>query len=326
MRNFLMLLMFSLSCSSIIADSRGFPPEPSKNAADSVSLLRVSQATDPRTPGGNPFRLRAKVETFEDDGKSVTGTYTLLWAAPNRWREEFSIADFQQTRVGGEGGVWETRSVPFIPFHLWQLSQALGSYARLELARSEKVGKIESKKLKGVNHRCVQIHWKDHAAPVREFCFATDSPRLVLEHYVPSHCSYLFSDYASIGTRSFPRRIRVFDGESLTAQLDAEDLQDSVQFDSLTFEHSTDSRWRPWCANPEPADHISPIYSLEIPGSGTATVYISFGTDGGIHDARILKSSGPKRDAQILDALKREKWEAPTCGGRPVEVETVALR
>jgi hypothetical protein len=323
MRNF---VMFSLLCTLIVAASRGFPPEPSKNAAESVALLRESQATDPRTPGGNPFRLRAKVEIFEDDSKSETGTYTLLWAAPDRWREELSVADFRQARVGGEGGVWETRSVPFIPFHLWQLSLALESFARLELAQGEKVGKIELKKLNGVNHRLVQIYWKDYPAPVREFWFATDSSRLVVEHYVPSHRSYLYSDYASMGTHSFPRKVRVFDGKSLTAQLDLEDLQDSVQFDTIAFEHSTDSRWRPWCANPEPADHISPIYSLQVPGPGTATVYISIGTDGEVHDAKILKSSGPKRDAQILKALKQEKWETPKCDGHPVEVETVALR
>ncbi len=288
-----------------------------------LNLLKESQSTDPRAPGGSSFRLQAKIKVFEGENQSEDGAYAFFWTGQNRWREEFSIGNFQQARVGGDGGTWETRSVPFIPYRLWQLSQALAFYARLSPLAAQRVGKVESKVVSGVKLRCVEVSLKTYQ--YRDLCFAANSPQLVLEPVIPNRW-YYFSDYAPLGTRELPKKISVFDGQSRSSELVVVELQDSVQIDPSTFDHSSDAHWRPWCASPEPNDHLSPIYSLQVPGLGVATVYMAFGTDGRIQNARILKSSGPERDALILEALKREKWERPTCGGRPVELETVALR
>lgn len=85
-------------------------PVPSGSTDESRRLLQVAQVADARSAGGSSFRLRAKFMTEHAGLMTEVGNYVLLWSSPTKWREEVSTSDFNQVRIGGEGGIWEAQN------------------------------------------------------------------------------------------------------------------------------------------------------------------------------------------------------------------------
>lgn len=302
-------------------------PVPQARSSPSLELLHSVQFVDARSVDGRSFQLLGKAKLQHGKGMETEGTYQLVWASPTQWREVFSFPDFNQTRVGGHGGIWEERKPSYLPLRMWQLMQALNFYGRLELPREEAANKVKVKKRDGMSYRCIEIVRNASSIPIRELCFRGDAPQLATEHYVPSDRTYEFSDYVPVGTKFFPGHVRVYDGKTLAADFSVVKVEEMANVSSEMFEKSTNSEWRAWCASPESGgDPLSPIYSRQVRRNGESTFYGTIGPDGLWHGLFVVNSAGRAHDSDILSALKMERWKPTRCQGVPIAVETVFKR
>jgi hypothetical protein len=286
------------------------------------NLLLQAQLADARSAGGETFRINATFAIFNDDKKNGTGTYELAWTSPSKWREQVSTADFSQVRIKDGDGIWETRQPAHQSLRVWQLMQALAFSNRLSLWKDESVGNIKTKQKDGVAERCVEV--KLNGAKLRDLCF-NDVSELLNEHYIPSDRTYKFANYFKIGTKTFPREIKVYDGKKLAVELSVTEIEQNPPFDSSAFVRPPDAKWRNWCANPEPAIPL-PIVHNHPPHEWPVTLFGTIGTDGRWHDLYILESGGNKADASVLDELKSARFKPATCDGVPVTAETAFRR
>jgi len=306
-------------CSLAVA-SGTLPTE--KSSAAAQKLLDDARFADARA-SEEGFLIRAVIRFGEGKGEEVEGHYLLAWASPARWREEFSLSDFRQVRVSAPGGVWEIREPNFLSLRLWQLMQAFNFYGRFNLQSEESAGKIKLRKNNGSELRCIDITRESY--PLRELCFQEGAAQLVSEHYIPSDRWYKFSDYRAIHSKFFPGHIIVLDGKTLAADFSVSSVEETVP--TTLFEPPAQAGWRPWCASPQSGgDPLTPIFSGSVKHQGVATLYGAIGTDGQWHDVHVLESGGASHDAEVLEALKKERWRPTLCNGVPIVVETVFRR
>src|SRR5437867_478162 len=74
-----------------------------KTREEAASLLARAQAlTDLRAAGNPAFRLRAHVIVW-GHGQGLEGEYDLVWAAPERWREEMTLPGYNEVVVADQG-------------------------------------------------------------------------------------------------------------------------------------------------------------------------------------------------------------------------------
>lgn len=296
-----------------------------EHPASAKDLLRDARLTDVRAVGHRSFQLEAKIGLEQANAMKTEGSYRLSWVSPSQWREEFSFPDFNQVRVSAPGGVWEKREPAYLSLHLWQLMQALTSYGRLELQREETANKIKMKKRNGTSSRCIEV--TRDGLPIRELCFSDAAARLTSEHYLPSDRTYEFTDYRPVGTEFFPGHIDVYDGKTLSADFSVSKLEEKGSDLDTLLEKPMQAEWRPWCASAEGGgDPITPIFSRMVHSKGEATIYGALGSDGQWHNVHVLESGGTAHDAEVLHALKKERWKQTTCGGIPIVIETVFKR
>ncbi len=289
-----------------------------------LELLNTARLADARA-SEQSFELRATIKLKQVKATEAQGTYLLLWASPSRWHEEFSFPDFHQVRISAPGGVWEQREPFFLSLRMWQLMQALNFYGRLQLPKEESAGKIRRHKKGGSELRCLEIARNSH--PLRELCFRGDSAQLVSEHYLPSDRRYEFGDYKAVRGKSFPGHITVYDGTTLAAEFSVSEVKETDDVLTASFEQPAGAERRPWCPSPEAGgDPLTSIYSRMLQHQKVATIYGAIGVDGQWHHVHVLESGGAAHDANVLDALKKERWKPSTCNGVPVVIETVFAR
>src|SRR4029077_13193906 len=116
-------------------------------------IEKAAAMTDLRAPGAPPFRLRASVTTLVN-GQSLTGTYTLSWASPALYREDFAFPGYTETDVVTDGKLWRKRSIAYRPLRMWQLAMLLDIPGQLrEVSFSS--GKIIKEDRNGTQINCV---------------------------------------------------------------------------------------------------------------------------------------------------------------------------
>jgi len=321
------ILILSFSTAADVAS-----PRSDRDADESMALLRDAARSDARSAGGSSFRLRARISIERDGVLKPDGTYELLWSSPDEWREEFALSDFSQIRVAGKGGVWELREPAYLSLPVWQLMRALGVYGRLEIGKGELPGKIKiKKKMGGILFRCVTTVTDSPLAfvngtPLRELCSYSDSPQLAFERYIPLNRTFEFTEYAPLGSRSFPRNIRVYDGKALAAELTVDSLEEMKSSERPTFGIPAESHWRNWCLNPESARLSKELIWTDYTPHRPVTVYGVISPDGTWHDLRVLHSGGSSSDAGVLAQVSRERYTPATCNGVPIAVDMVFRR
>jgi hypothetical protein len=294
-----------------------------RRTTPALELLNTARLADARA-SEQGFEIHAVIKLEPEKAPEVEGTYLLVWASPTRWREEFSVSDFRQVRVSAPGGVWEKREPYFLSLRMWQLIQALNSYGRMELPREESAGKIKHSKKNGEELRCIEIA---RHSPVGEFCFREDVPQLASERYLPSDRHYEFADYRTIRTKFFPGYITVYEGKTLAATFSVSKVEETDSIPTKIFEQPAQSEWRTWCTSPEAGgDPLTPIYSGLVEHKTISTLYGAISTDGQWYRVHVLESGGPRHDAEVLEALKRERWKPTSCNAVPIMVETVFRR
>jgi hypothetical protein len=193
-------LLGALAC--LVAASAQAQSLPSKKEA--AVLLEQAIDTAKLKAGGTPFHLVAKLH-YDAYGQSSDGVYELLWADPDRFREEFRLGTVGETDVVAGEKRYVLRNGLNFQLALWRLRFLLDSPLEFLGAKDVHVSQVYSTRFGPDAATCVK---EDSAYIEREVCFDSASSRTVSAKMVAmenkSALDRRLSDFLTIGPKAFP--------------------------------------------------------------------------------------------------------------------------
>jgi len=268
------------------------------------------------------FELKASVK-LENQGKPIAGSYLFLWKGSDQWREEVALPSYTQVTVGAKGVVFQKRSTDFLPLQISQL-QGLMSYGRRLLpGPKETILRVHGHKINGIKVDCVEIADPEHNS--REICVDLSTNALVRES------PFVDRDLAAVGSKLFPRSLTYVEHGKSIVLAEVTELKTTDAFPSSAFDPPPGALSKPGCINPDRGwvdRKVPPIYPPQermAHREGTVSVYAVIGSDGTLHDLRIVSGASPALDRSTLDAMLQWRYEPYTCNGVPVEVESILV-
>ena len=266
------------------------------------------------------FTMKAKVK-IENQDKRLEGEYALLWNGPDQWREEISFPGFDEIRIGRSGTVALKRNLDFVPLRVHQLELAL-NYGRGDLAlrSDEGIKQVRTRKVNGIEARCVEITNKLNA---REICVDASTGAMIREK------PFIDKEFSALGAKVFPHILSYVEEGKTVAEAEVTELKTAERLPPSAFEVPAGAVSKPSCLNPKTGLLIkkhNPFYpELERRRyvQGTVAIYAVIGVDGSLHDLRIVSGVSPALDKASLDAVQQWRYEPYTCQDIPIEVETM---
>jgi TonB family protein len=280
------------------------------------------------------FEMKAsvRVDNVDNKGKSLDGSYLLLWDGPERWREEISLPGYSEIQVGGKGVIFLKRNTDFIPLRVAQLHSALGYgygegsyphhfFINVVPRPDETIKKIHGRKMNGSKVDCVEI--VDHENRTRQVCVDETTGTLVREN------PFLDSELMSVGGKLFPRFLSYVEYGKPLAEIHVTEFTTPRQIPSSAFNPPPGTVSKPGCMNPTPArlvKRVNPQYPEHERQSrieGTVSIYGWIGKDGSVSEPRIISGVAPGLNDASLEAVRQWRYQPATCNGTPIDVEAV---
>jgi hypothetical protein len=281
------------------------------------------------------FQMKAAVQ-IENAGKTLDGSYRLVWNGPERWREEITFPGYTELQVGGRGMVWVRRSTDFVPLRIYQLHAALGfgsvagadagyyrSFVQLDLAPKDKIKKVHSRKEQGEKLTCVEI--ENELKYSSEICMNDRTGTLL------RGSSYEDGDFQAVGEKAFPRSLGFVDKGKTVVKVQVNELIASDQISADEFVPPNGVSAEPGCMNPTPYRRIESVAPEYPPDArqqhiqGTVAVDVLIGTDGIPIIRKAVTSPSASMEKSGQTAIAGWRYEPAACEGKPVQVETVLL-
>ena len=262
------------------------------------------------------FRLHARVHVFEEP--PTDADYLLIWAAPDRWREEITVASRHTVWIGGKNTVaTKDESEQAQKIHL--AMRSLDFAALLYIKPGESFGSLKNQNENGTRVECLSQKAKDTAAA--ELCFDSATGVLIRTRYqgfVISDGITEFSGYAEFRGKLVPRVVRRFNGKYLHQQIEVQELTYDPSPDPSLFETGPQFKTSPGCEHPVAPTLIkmhSPEHPTQLMNGTPQVVELSATVNetGGVQDIAVTHSAGAV-DAYVIKALEKWKFAPATCG------------
>jgi len=279
------------------------------------------------------FQMKASVQ-IESQGKQIDGSYQMLWAGHERWREEINLPGYKEIQVGGNGKVWVQRSTDFMPLRIYNLHAVLGfgsgagvghryaeSLVQSGLIEKDVPRKMHSRKQHGERLSCVEI--ENERKTSREICVNDVTGTIV------RNPSYVDKDFQPAGTKIFPRHLRFVVGGRTVAKVDVSELVTPAQISPEAFDPPQGAVPQNGCMNPMPFridNRIPPEYPPRARAShvqGTVAVDVWIEADGTPQIGEVVARADSDLEKSTIEAIQRWHYEPAKCNGVPVNVETV---
>ncbi len=318
--------LFALSSFSLFAIPGGAIPDKSKDAAAEALLKQAHDLTDIRAEGSSPFRLVARVFTYDEKGAPKEGSYTLIWKTPTSWRDEIRWPDFAQVRVAAGDMLYVARSQSAMTLEAY-LEPALLNFDQYLVVRpGHSVTNLRERE-KG-KERSLEIMKK---GVVTAEIFLDGSVALPSRFTLTGHSSEVrLEDYRDFGGRHFPTVLSqgIFGKQFLRVEVRelAATTPDEAQLAPLKNASAF-----PWCPDPtlaefEGVEGMAALYPTEMP-RGQATIYGIIGTDGHWEGLQVIRPQGAKSKTLvwILLYMQHQRFRPATCGDRPVPEEEIIV-
>ncbi len=300
--------------------------ERNSDAETAAALLsKASQLTDIRAAGGVPFRLRAQFRLWHDPKRSTEGTYTLFWMAPDRFLEDTNSSIFTNSDLVKANELWRTRSLDYLPLRVWQLQTLLDVSGRLRLAATAtRKLRAHSSIKNGIKSTCIE---SDAEWEKVKICFDGSVP-VIVESSIPTETErFEYSNYMTVGDRSFPKELRYYIENRLVVEAKIEELTANVSEDAVVFTPPANAAAHLWCANMsggtlEPGSFTIP-HAKGISTTGGVTVYGLIGPDGKFRKLKVIETFRPDVDEAVLKAVESARLEPATCNGAPTDKDFI---
>lgn len=295
-------------------------------------IQRAIAVSDVRAEGSAEFGMRGTILVNGAKKHVAQGNYLLLWTAPDRWREEIQFHDYSRIRVGAKNAYWQTRSIDHellpindisdalsFPMHLRAMLLSTPDRAKFEIAR---------RKIEGRKAECL-LFTPTKKNGTQEYCFDAQDGNLVSEYNTSwaAGAKVEYTKFATFSGKFFPGMIQVKRGDEVEVQFHLNAILPLGKTDDATFEASPNAALWGSCTDgdhpvvlhaplPEPA-----MISQDMIGS--VHVYAVVGTDGMLHNLKVLPESDPRFAPSTLEAISRWNYAPALCGGTPLPVEIV---
>ena len=325
MRRLILLILITLPALSFANDKE-------------KAVLWIAKAAELSNLKGNeskPFRLRLQWKSGYGTVVS-SGEYQLVWASPERWREEFRTGDNVAIRTASGGKVWAVRGDDFLSYPAYQLQNMLTILWGLGNGDPGQVKELFTESIRGADSKCVKFERKDSL--VNQMCFSSDGMLLGMSKGVSTNAmvdadrmgimrrgglrfsgphlsssnSYDFMQYAPLENKLFPHHMLVLSQKVPTLEAFVEDVQYTKVPDSAPeFVVPDGARPTPACTvdDAEVGKEASLIsippqfaakMSRFIHYGGAARVYGVVGEDGKVSNTTLILSEA-KLPAQSKD-------------------------
>jgi TonB family protein len=289
---------------------------------------KAAALSDLRAPGSPALALRASFGFASDNGKRVSGRYSLLWLSPDRWREDIQVPSlsYWRTRLGGKDRYWQVRSIPYELPQIGELMRGVNFVARLREAVREPLGKVREKNRNGEKETCVALHSRADM-----FCFAPDGTLAEIRRVSPSLgklATWEYSDHISFGGKVIPRAIRRLGSKKNAMSFAVDAIEPLRDVNPSVFVPPPQAQAWEACANPIPAKMLKlqqpnyPIIDRVKRISGDVELYGVVDTQGALEDLRVISAPDVLLARAALEAVQQWRYQPTMCDGRAIRVET----
>jgi TonB family protein len=290
---------------------------------------------------GDPIGLVAKVRVPIPGKPEIDLDYTVSWSGPDKWRTEWKGGGYSQVIVVSNGQRYTTANLPVPPLPVLELQAALGALDGYSLAGpfsppvESAVGKVElsSMKIGKLQSTCVKpSNWNGR------YCIDPGSARAV--HTTISAFSFDYSDYATVGTGSYPKTVRItldspvvsdrkLVAEAMVTVIPSANLAKELFLPPANNRHDE----FPNCTDldkatalPRLEKQVRPLYSSEARANrqmGTAVMYVEVGKDGTVTEVKIVATAGSALDQSATDAVRQWKYTPYRRCGIDLDFQTI---
>jgi hypothetical protein len=324
-------LLFHILVVNVVLAAATHASRTSISKEEAKALIdKALQMTEIRTSGSPPFRLRAQLHLSALMGPDLWGTYLLEWAAPDRFYERISFASFEESQIALGDRLWRQRSLPYIPYSVWQMESLIRPDPELQVGDKNKVHKIREVKKDGIHLLCIETSYK---GTPKEVCLDPTSGAPLRIAIPDLSLTYEFSDYASIGARVFARQRRLFVGRKLVLEVRVDVIETVPSFPPERFTPPpADAQTEAWCPDPKPAELLKgadwpPFYGA--PGRalarprGLLAVSGVIRRDGRLHNLTVVAPLDKTYDEYVLKNLEHFRYRPASCGAVPIETDYI---
>jgi TonB family protein len=295
-----------------------------KGRADPQLLFEQLGLNDIRSNPAKPFNLHATLTLWANKGQSFTGTYDVYWLAEHNWCDIVRLPGYERTRVFGPHQMWQSRSLPYEPIRLYQLTEMLMEYQDAShMARNETIGKVSHREDKGTKLTCLTI--RADGVQTRNLCLNPADSTLASEEY-PDSRLLEFGDYQEYEGKQFPGLMRVTVANRKCVEVRVEKVAPLAP--NTLFRPQPDAEVWDTCAHPS---SIRMIGKLDPNFAGAArrnvpyadvVLYLVVEKDGTPNHLQVIEHSGADFDAAVVQAVQKLRFEPATCSGEPIRMET----
>jgi TonB family protein len=298
---------------------------------DAQKLLEASRAVVNLQDQG-PYRMEISLHVVDENQKQLDGTYKVDWAAPDRFREEITLGDFQQTRVVAGGNEWLKRNQDYAPLRVAELANLVPNsphFGQIGLKIVTEMRELNTP-LTSETTLCIT---GDFGGLLNTFCADEKTAEPVYIESVPLEdtpkARVVFSGYAPFGKgRQIPRSIEYGLGGATVIRLTVTKL-DAVAPEDVdhnnAFAPLEGITAKPSCLPFTNA--AGPGLASGIGGVGNAAEYFIaagvIGTDGKMRDVKVRHAVDPARESAMEKYLTAAKYEPAVCRGNAVEQEAL---
>lgn len=201
-----------------------------------------------------PFELRAEIRVGHPTD-AIEGHLTLLWAAPDHWREEINLGGFRQVRTIDGDRQQVQRNLGFVPGIVSRVARALHVDLLHFDRRGGRLGKLRQQQVPGGEARCGKVNWQRQSGNTTtfnnlDFCF--DPPTGDLVSLSNGHTKLDFQRPLEFGAKRIPSAIRHLegDGREIELKLALKPQPEASQRIGVLGEEA--ETW-PWCPDMVPA-------------------------------------------------------------------------
>ncbi len=329
-------LVFNALCIVVFPRAASAHKNKKLSSAEIQALLhRAKQLTDIEAPGSPPFVMIARAH-LEFAGKSTDGMYGISWAAPDRFREAFSFPDYKETDVVVGHKCYRERTSSARPLLVTQLESLLTLPLRWKTDPAAKIGKIDTLRNRGQENTCIDLSKFPETDRV---CIATTDNDLVsfdggvvdpmLESGIESNGRFEFGNYATVGTKRFPRKLTFRRNDGMFIEADIQQITLVRSFVATEFQPPVGADETGWCAEPKTSGEISfwpvnPVMiwvnrgkAVSLP-NGFFAAYLAIDPRGNVKRSQVLYSVGKHADAILLGWLRDGHYPIKRCGSKRI--------
>jgi hypothetical protein len=303
--------------------------------------------TDLMLPGSSPFHLRAQVTVFKRDLPTAQETFDLVWASPERWREEFTWPEGKAVRVVDGDRIW------VLDDDAHRLDQdrfatLLNFTSTLRMNRGERLTRVHRKNLNGVIADCIEL--RQDLGPLisappqqvllmgisnqldRKICLDAAQHLPMRTESGPSR--WELADFVSFGPKEFPRLLNYFREGKPFVTAEVKELESLDPAKGNTFAPPAGATSKPWCQDEvrpflvslggaeEPRIEINELVFLPPGFERHALVVFEVDSQGHVTAVKAFDSEGRSslKDSEARKLLK-SVFKPATCHGQPIESE-----